>query len=467
LNLDGVEVSDKVIGLPFRVVIPVTTESLEELRSTVSNPNATFGRSSGSQVTLVTKRGTSQFHGTLYEYHQDKALTANTWDNNRLGVPNPPLVYNRFGTSVGGPIWNAKIFFFFNWEERRRPDSIGATRLVPTQSLRDGTLKFRDASGGVLTVRPGDFDPRHIGSNPSILKDLNQMPLPNNFSVGDGLNTAGFTHNYGRALRSDFGVLRLDGQVSKNWAGEAKGAAPRLIQTDAFQVDIVHLKGGTFDPERPRNLTFAVIGTIRPNLVNEVRYGYIFDSRVFGEITPTTIAGYNVAAKVGPLSLLDDLIDVDTQHARFQSIFSGTNQFIDNATWSKGTHTVQFGGDLRRITTFHERADKVVGSLSTPVAQIGNNGNLSIDAAQRPATCGGSTTQNCIQAGDVQRYNALYSTLLGMVDSVSYLAVRDASLNPLPPGTNLINDTLEHHWEFYVSDVWRMNVVHPENGTGS
>ncbi|HEX3227707.1 MAG TPA: TonB-dependent receptor, partial [Pyrinomonadaceae bacterium] len=131
-NLDGIDVSDNVIGLPYRTVIPVPTESLDEFRVTVSNPNATFGRSAGGQVTFVTKRGTNQLHGSLYEYYQGAVLNANTWDNNRIGLNRPPLVDNRFGGSVGGPIWKEKVFFFFNYEGRRLPGTSKQTRLVPT-----------------------------------------------------------------------------------------------------------------------------------------------------------------------------------------------------------------------------------------------------------------------------------------------------------------------------------------------
>jgi hypothetical protein len=185
--------------------------------------------------------------------------------------------------------------------------------------------------------------------------------------------------------------LRLDFQLSKNWTLEAKGAADRNISNaGAFQADLVNLQVGDRQPARPRNLTFATIGTLRPNLINEFRYGYIFDSQVFDHISPTTISGFNVAVDIAgansAIPLLDQPIDVDTQRARKQSIFSGTNQFVDNATWSKGTHTIQFGGDFRRISTFHFRDDKVVGSVSTPVAEIGASGNVVIGPGERPPT---------------------------------------------------------------------------------
>ena len=169
-SLDGIDVSDNVIGLPFRTVIPVTAESIDELRVTVANPSVSFGRSAGSQVLFVTKRGTNQFHGSGYEYYQGAVLNANTWDNNRTGLRRPPLVDNRFGTSLGGPIWKDKLFFFFNYEGRRLPGTQTATRIVPTDSLRAGTLKFRDAAGGILTVNPRTLDPRALCRGSRLLR---------------------------------------------------------------------------------------------------------------------------------------------------------------------------------------------------------------------------------------------------------------------------------------------------------
>jgi len=459
-NLDGIDVSDNVIGLPFRTVIPVTAESLDELRVTVANPNASFGRSAGSQVTFVTKRGTNQLHGSAYEYYQGAVLNANAWDNNRLGIKRPPLVDNRFGGSLGGPIWKEKVFFFFNYEGRRLPGTQKVTRLVPTDTFKQGILRFRDASGGIITVNPKSLDPRNIGANPGILHALGLMPSPNDFSVGDGLNTNGFTANFPTNLKSDFAVLRLDYQINQNWSFEAKAAGAEVTSAGANQADLINRKGGNNFPEKPRNLTFATIGTVRQNLVNEFRYGYIMDNSTFGAISPTNVAGFNVAVDIAGANsapfILDQPIDVDTQRARKQSIKSATNQFLDNVTWTKGAHTTQFGMDFRRISTFHFRDDKVVGSVSTPVAEIGASGNVSIPESQRPAICGSGVTSGCLQPGDIARYNQLFAGVLGIVDRVSYLAVRDAKLQPLPVGTGLVNDTILHHWEYYFADVWRV-----------
>ncbi len=463
-NLDGIDVTDNVIAQPFFTVIPTPNESIAEFRVTVANPNATFGRSAGAQVTLVTKRGSDHFHGSVYDYYQNDNLNANTWTNNRLRIARPPFHDQLFGGSVGGPLRKNKLFFFFNYEAERQTSTSDITRIVPTQTFRNGLLRFRDASGAVFTVNPQTLDPRGLGSNPQILSLLRLMPLPNNSSFGDGLNTGGFSANLPSDAHSDFGVLRLDYQLNQNWSFQAKGAAARQIFRGPSQVDLAQLKGVRRFPFRPRNLTFALVGNLRPNLVNELRYGYVYESTAFQSAAPKPLSGFNVAVNLAPgaqdsdpnLALLDEPVDVDTLRTSEQMLRSGNNQFVDNATWSKGTHAFSFGGSLRRITTFHFRSDRVIGSLTTPVAAIGAAGNIQIPATERPPTCAAPIIQNCLQAQDLNRYDQFYASLLGLVDSVSYLAVRDAQLKPLPIGTGLVNDTVLHHWEFYLSDVWRL-----------
>src|SRR5262249_35410079 len=102
--------------------------------------------------------------------HQDRALNANSWTLNRLGIKRPFLLDNRFGFTFGGPVIKERTFFFMNYEGWRNPASATVTRLVPTESFRAGLLRFRDASGAIQTINPRTFDPRGIGANPKILE---------------------------------------------------------------------------------------------------------------------------------------------------------------------------------------------------------------------------------------------------------------------------------------------------------
>ncbi|MCI0660284.1 MAG: carboxypeptidase-like regulatory domain-containing protein [Acidobacteria bacterium] len=451
--LEGVDVSDNNLGQAFRTVIPTPAEAIQEFRVTVANPNATFGRSAGGQVTLVSRRGGQSFHGSLYEYHRNSALNANRWDNNRTGVPRPSFIDNTFGGSIGGPIIKDKTFFFFLYEGQRFPSQSTATRIVPTSTLKQGLLRFRDAAVVVQTIDPAVPDPRDIGASPTILSLLNQYPEPNDFSQGDGLNTAGFTANYPVSLRGDQGWARIDHSFNQNWNFDGTFTAFRQLQTQNTQVDIVNRQALTNSPSRPRFVSSALTGVITPHLTNEFRFGWTADRN--GNIRTSAgpqLPGVNIALDLagtppGVNGFLDEPIDVDTQRARTQLNTLNVYQFIDNATWVKGNHTFQPGFNIRHLTFFHQRDDKVVGSLSAPLAQLGSATFNQIPAAERPAF---------IQAADVARYNQLYASLLGEVETVGYLLSRDAQLNPLAIGAPLVTSSSFNAYEMYFSDTWRV-----------
>ena len=105
-TLDGADVSDNVVGDNFlealpAAVVPLPAESVEEFSAATTNANATFGRGSGGQFVIVTKRGTNAFRGSTYWYHQNDALNARSWNQERLGLEKPPLEDNRAGFSLG------------------------------------------------------------------------------------------------------------------------------------------------------------------------------------------------------------------------------------------------------------------------------------------------------------------------------------------------------------------------------
>ena len=163
--------------------IPTPVESIQEFRVATNNPTASFSGASGSETILVTKRGSNNFHGSLYEFHQNDDLNANRWDRNRLGQPRPESKDNRFGGSLGGFIpglresW--KTYFYFNYERRRLVNTSQFQRLVPTDLMRQGILRFRDASGNIISydlatsrqcgaAGNSPCDPRGTGINPLV-----------------------------------------------------------------------------------------------------------------------------------------------------------------------------------------------------------------------------------------------------------------------------------------------------------
>ena len=153
ITVDGLDNNDQLLGDAFSGVLRIPMDSLEEFRVVTTNSNADSGRSSGAQVSLVTKSGTNQFHGSAYEYNRSSLGTANDWFNKRAelqsGLPNKPgqLIRNTFGAAVGGPIVKNRFFFFANFEGQRSREAVQVTQSVPSANLRQGIVSYACSPG--------------------------------------------------------------------------------------------------------------------------------------------------------------------------------------------------------------------------------------------------------------------------------------------------------------------------------
>src|SRR5262249_43837497 len=156
--------------------------------------------------------------------------------------------------------------------------------------------------------------------------------------------------------------------------------------------------------------------------------------------------------------LVDEPIDVNTQVARKQGNDNRNFQWNADFVWTRGRHTLEFGTAVHFLPTLHLRDDKVIGALGALVAQMDADigSSVVVPAADRPPTCGGALTTNCLRATDVQQWDRLYAGVLGLVDNISVLAGRDGQFNPLPFGTQLQSDTKLWAPELYVQDVWHV-----------
>ena len=139
ITLDGVDVNDQANGYAFTSVLPVTLDSVQEFRVTTTNYNADQGDGSGAQVALITKSGTNNFHGSLYEYHRNTVTSASDYF---LQQP-LKLIRNIFGGSVGGPLQKSRLFFFFNYEGTRQREQHSVVRNIPTPSFLDGVIQYQ------------------------------------------------------------------------------------------------------------------------------------------------------------------------------------------------------------------------------------------------------------------------------------------------------------------------------------
>jgi hypothetical protein len=481
-TLDGIDISDNLVG--NGTWLPVPLDSVQEFDIGVADPNSTFGRSTGAQIAMAARHGTNQYHGAVYWYHQNDQLNANTWDNNRNGIPRTELKDNRGGFRVGGPIWKGKTFFFVNYELRRFPQSQNISRIVPSAALRQGILQFPDASGVVrqynlatssLCGPAGNLpcDPRGIGVSPSVQAFWNLMPTTHlDPTLGDGLNYVGFRGVVSTPTQDDYGVFRLDHAFNEKWHFSSSYTYYRDLTSSAGDISILNGTVTSQEPEPTRTtmVTAQLTTQIRPNLINTFNFGWVRHWNGFNAFSPTAsatqlkIPGTNTAdgyIAMNPAEgLLGAPIDNNSGNSRFQDYFEKNIQFNDSIDWIKGNHTWEFGGTILKLPLLTDRADKVVNGITSLVAVMtAASGAVSLHSlpnADQPPTCSSSITTYCLPSTSINTWDQLYAGALGMIDNVSVLAVRDGNLKPLPFGTPLSNNTVQYATFFYGQDTYRV-----------
>lgn len=475
-------------------VLPTPAESIEEFRVGTTNNTADFNGSAGGQVQMVTKRGTNQVHGALYEYYLGSNFGANFWKNNHtpdkaLGLPYTPLPsshQNRFGMALGGPVLpdflGGKWYLFGNYEGRRFPQSTTIEKTVPSALLRAGVIQIQNASGTYVPYNLNPYpvtvngttyaacggapwcDPRGIGINPVVSKIWNtQMPLPNDLqapSPADNYNTQGYISAIKLPQNSDFGVVRMDHDFGSKWHWMNAYRLFDFTQETTNQVDIGGVVAGdtfgdatahTVRPQKPWSFVTGLTTTITPTMTNDLRLSYLRNYwQWFSESAPPQIAGLGAAVEIGGESS-NALIpmNVDSQDAR-QRFWDGKDKTVrDDVSWLKGNHLVQFGGQYQRNFDYHQRNDNGAGIMAANVDQVAALGSTSYAGFLPPTT---AVPLN--QQGNFETY---YSEVLGLVSQSQSLYTRAGSNLALQPlGTFLYDQDIIPSYDLYISDTWHL-----------
>ncbi len=216
ITLDGADVNQQNNRAAFTSVLRVTPDSVEEFRVVTTNGGADTGRGSGADIALITKSGTNQIHGSLYEYRRGKETAANSFFLNRSGVAQAPLLINIFGGSAGGPIKKDKLFLFINYEGRRDASSSIVNETVPMETMKQGIVQYHNTSGQLVQIGPSQIqqiDPLGIGIDAAALAIMKQYPVGNNNALGDGVNTTGYTFTAPTHNVQNTYIARLDYKV--------------------------------------------------------------------------------------------------------------------------------------------------------------------------------------------------------------------------------------------------------------
>jgi len=357
--LDGMPMT---VGQYSVINFEPSVEAVREFVVVSQAPPASFGRTMGGQVSIVTRSGSNQFHGAGYEFLRNNVLNANDTFSNRAGLPRGVVRHNQFGGSLGGPIWKQKHFFFVNTEILRNLEaSETRTSFVPTADQRRGLIPYADSAGRSRVL---DLSSR---VTPLSAKLLSLYPLPNSNQPG-GNYTASLAialHDYQFHIRTDHHFTQRDlVTVRTSW---------NLND----QVYIVNRFGGPFipgfplaNPERTTNGTLGYLHTFSPAISNEVRigvnrYGNILgngdsrDATGFGLPNGSSANGIpSVTFSAGGLADLGGL----PWYNRDQN--ETTVHFSDSVSVLRGAHSMKFGGEVTRYHFNTRGANNQRGTIS-------------------------------------------------------------------------------------------------------
>jgi len=459
--------------------IAVPAEWTQEFRTVTASSTASFARSSGGEVSVLTKSGTNTYHGAAYEYYYGDATSANFWINDRLGLAKPHQVNNRFGGNGGGYLIKDKLFFYGGYEQRDLFLATSETQLVPTMTAREGIITINNvqynlatttACGGMLC------DPRGIGISPVIAADLATLPVGNNAAVGDGENTIGYTASFPQPVLEKLAVARLDYTLGPHWNmfGTFHFNKYNLTTTNQFNITCptstpnCTTGADTFlstTPAQPRFLTAQINGVIGSNFTTQTHASYLHDwwnwnraplvPEVPGTAAVIDLGGEaQIAGTASSSKVFGDPINYDTQDARAR-IWGGKDWFLaEDASWLHGKHTIQFGGGFYLWNLYHERTDDVIGGLTTgPQFYVGETVNNGGSFTNIPS----SEIPTAITSGSEEDiWGNMYATLLGIVDRSSQIGVRNGQFQASPLGTLLYDQVRTYTFDTYVQDAWKI-----------
>lgn len=470
ITLDGVDANEQQTGLDvvaasvnanendankvreaFASVLRINPDAVQEFRVITSGVGAGQGRSSGAQVSLVIKSGTNQFHGSLYEFHRNTITTANDWFNNANGRyvatdgpvlrgqakvgdernPRPKLIRNIFGGSIGGPIVKDRAFFFYSFEGRRDAAEQSILQTVPTETLRQGTVRYLNTSGNVVTLTPADIlrlYPATGGVNQAGLAILQGAPLPNTTEVGDGLNISGYRFNAPISTKLGAHIARFDFKLSDkhsffargNYQNDLFGTAPQFPTTPSPDLWV-----------HPKGFVAGHDWTISSNLVNNARAGLTRQN--FSQQGDSSANLVNFRFVYQPFI-----------YQRALNRATPVWNFTDDLSWVKNTHTAQFGANIRLVRNHRESfANSYDTAVINPSAFITSGSTLNAPLTD-------------LAQGALLNTRAAVAAVLGRVSQYTANVLFDADGKPLPAGAGSRRSLATEEYEFYGQDVWKI-----------
>jgi hypothetical protein len=433
-TLDGIDVNDSSVPRLGLSLTANNTDSIEQVSVITSGFNAEYGRNAGGEIQMVTRSGTNDYHGNLFDYLRNTDLNANDFFNNQSGGAVPQFIQNIYGGSIGGPIRKNRTFIFGNFQGRRTHQQTVRERTVPTLTARQGIFEWADSAGAVHQANIPAADPLHIGIDPGVAKLLAQYPTPNNNDVGDGLNTAGFRFNNPVPSYEDQFTIKGDHRVTDNnalflrWSWQRNSSIDNLNNADAtFPGQIQGSQGG-----HRWGFAAGYNATIGATLVNNFTAGH--QSAAVDFLRPNRPNGPVILFQSGWQSIPFTTFG--------QGRNSPVNQFNDTMTKVRGNHTFKVGANVEFTKQYGYNYAGVYPNISTTVG----NG-ASVPSSVIPAGLTASQTTN---------FSNLYNDLLGRVSSVALTYYSDLQTYQ-PAGSPRIRTFTYNYMGYFIQDEWRLN----------
>lgn len=502
VTIDGIEANEASNPTPTNNVFRINPDNVQEFKVTTSNPTPEEGRNAGLNVSIATRSGTNQFHGSGIEYFRNNVLNSNEFYANAQGQPRANLKSNQYGFDVGGPVIKNKTFFYYGWQGQKVnlsqaiDKAFGRVPRVYTPEALSGTFRYFVADpnnpltiNGVkitgnspLLVTPnGDLapgvhycgatsdlncirtynifsnDPLNVGGDPAVLKLLKTYPAPNDYNVGDGLNQAGYLWSAPAAIRGPRNILRIDHTInaSNNIFFRAMWATEQQLEGDLLNGRPAVFPG--FPPRgevyRPaQNYAFSWRSVITPHLVNELTAGFARFTFLFtyGDSNP------NFPNNIPPYTFNN--VDVDYIYSPHSLRTLNTPQLIDNLSWTRGAHVFKFGYNMR-LYQQNDGSGSVAGvnvapsiSLSASLKTPGAGYNL--PAVATSSVAGISSVDNSVLLSSI-------NDLLGIPATIRQGFLGNLNTNTFSPlfSGNYLSlwavGEREKQFNFFAQDEWR------------
>ena len=354
--LDGVANNDEASNQPLHTPV---LDSVQEFRVLTGTYSAEYGRQSGGQVVVTTKSGTNAFHGTAWDFYRNSVFDA----RNFFAPTRQSFIRNQYGTTLGGPIRRDKTFFFVSWENQNRGDGVSSLALVPPVAFRNGDFSSLNTQ---LKNPFNNFAPFQGNQIPESLWSkqgaglLALYPVPNLSSGQNNIVSSDKGH-----YDSDEFSARVDHRFGDK--DQAYGVYQFQDSHEFYPLSNPLCSAravsgwGCNESQRTQQATAGWTHIFSPNLVNEARIGYARfgfyriqeDSNVdvvnrlgIGGLPDAGVTPFNNGA---PQLAVTGYVTIGGPTNLPQGRHDNNYNYIENMTWTKGSHTLKWGVDYLRI----------------------------------------------------------------------------------------------------------------------